>query len=449
MKQQRSLPSVALVGRMNVGKSTLFNRLSSDVKALTLDFEGVTRDIVHDTVSWQDTTFELIDTGGLTFDKKTHKDKTEVEKSIEYGVAKAATQAIDDAAVVVLVIDGTVGITQLDRRISDMLHEKKKKVIVAVNKADRSEAHESYHEASGLGHMSYMLISAQHGIGIGELLEAIVTALPKTAISTAVEPDFKVLILGRPNVGKSSLMNALLEHERSIVADVPGTTREPITESIMFYKQAIALTDTPGIRRRKAIEGDLETMMTKSAFDALRQSHIVLLIVDGQEGELVNQDLKLAFYAFERQAKALIILINKVDAITDEQKIFLKNSLDSYEHLIRKIPVLQISAKTGKNIGKILPLIETIWKRSHTEIDTHALHELIISKTHRRPMVATGKHIQVQNIRQIKTAPITLSLKVNYPALMSESHKTFIENLVRETTDLIGVPIRIIIEGAT
>jgi len=435
----RKIPLIALVGRMNVGKSTLFNRLSSSVKALTLDYAGVTRDVLHDVVEWQGKTFELVDTGGLTFDK--------TGLPIETAVAQQAMAIIDKADVVVLVVDGTVGIVPVDRRISDILHRKNKKVIVAVNKADRSEVAEYAHEAARLGHSAWVLVSAQHGTGIAELLELMIKELPPIEKTEPPEPDIKVLLLGRPNVGKSSLMNALLNYERAIVADVPGTTREPLTESVMFYKQSISLTDTAGVRRKKAVKDELETMMTQSTFQALRRSHIVLLLIDATQGALAKQDLRLAFYAFETQAKALIILVNKVDIATKEQLALLKQHFDAYPHLIAKIPVLFISCVTGKDIGKVLPLIEAVRRRYNQEFDAAELMQLFSEHLSRRPLVYAGKRFQMRGVRQIKRAPITIALRVNYPEWFGPSQCAFLENIMRENYDLKGVPIRFKVEG--
>ncbi len=435
----RKTPLVALVGRMNVGKSTLFNRLSSSVKALTLDYAGVTRDVLHDTVEWMDRTFDLVDTGGLTFDT--------TGAPLGAAVTRQAMAIIDKADVVVLVVDGTVGVIPIDRRISDMLHRKKKKVIIAVNKADRTDAAECAHEASQLGHSAWVLVSAQHGTGIAELLELMVHELPRKIETEPMEPDVKVLLLGRPNVGKSSLMNALLTYERAIVADVPGTTREPLTELVMFYKQSIALIDTAGVRRQRAVTGKLETMMTQSTFQALRRSHIVLLLIDATQGELVKQDLRLAFYAFEAQAKALIVLVNKVDIATEEELALLKQHFDAYPHLIAKIPVLFISCVTGKNIGKVLPLVEVVRRRYHHEFDSAELARLFSDQLSRRPLMYAGKRLQIYHVRQIKRAPITIALRVNYPDWFGPSQCAFLENIMRDNYDLKGVPVRFKVDG--
>lgn len=430
-------PVVAIVGRMNVGKSTLFNRLSSEVKSLTLDYAGVTRDIVRDTVSWQGHTFELVDTGGISLRK--------ISDEIQEKVREQALSIVEKADVVLLVIDGSVGVVTEERELSQYLHKLGKKTILVVNKADIKEAREHIHEAYSLGHKPIIELSASHGTNIGDLLDALVEALPRA--STAVKPEaaFRVMLLGRPNVGKSSLMNAILKEERSIVSNVPGTTREPITESISFYKEHLALTDTPGIRRKRAIKSELETLMIQSAFASLKQTDIVLILIDATEGTLADQDLKLAFYAFAEQFKSMIIVINKVDIVTAEQTESLERSLDYYKHLVNKVPVLRVSCKTGKNIGRILPTIQEVWQCANTRWSESELMTLFMTALRDRPLVHAKQLLRLYRAHQLKAAPITIVLEVNEPVWFEEAQLAFFENLMRKDKDLLGAPIRFVL----
>lgn len=234
-KKQR----VVIVGRMNVGKSTLFNRLSTRVKSLTLDVAGVTRDFVRDIVNWQGRDFELVDSGGLSIGKP--------ENELMQKVHEVGMQLIDSAEVVIFVVDGSVGPQPEEFEIARMLHRKKKKVVLAINKADKKEFQDHRYEFDRLGFEDVIAISAEHGIGLNDLLDAVVAALPTPKVLQEEEPAFKVVFIGRPNVGKSSLLNALLKEERAIVSPVPGTTREPVAEKVSFYQEDILLVDTPGV----------------------------------------------------------------------------------------------------------------------------------------------------------------------------------------------------------
>lgn len=428
-------PIVAIVGRMNVGKSTLFNRLSTSVKSLTLDYAGVTRDIMRDTIQWNERTFELVDTGGIS-----------IKKAKDIITEKVRQQALDIVAkadIILLVIDGSVGLTKEDDEVATYIRKQNKQVILVVNKSDKKSAKDHGQEAYGLGFKNLVFLSAEHGKGISELLELIIDFLPAKE-KKEEDTSYRVMLLGRPNVGKSSLMNALLNYERSIVADVPGTTREAITESIKFYKEHIAITDTPGIRRKKTIKTELEGMMVHSAFDALKESHIILLLLDATEGGFVDQDLKLAFYAFSEQNKSLIILINKWDLATEEHKKAIESNFDLYEHLIRKVPVLKISCKDGKNIGQILPLINKVWEDTNYEWKPGELNALFLPELVKRPLMHTGYQLKVYKAYQVKKAPITICLEVNHPEWFGPSELGFFENLTRKAYQLQGVPIKFI-----
>lgn len=430
------LPLVAVVGRMNVGKSTLFNRLSKSVKSITSDYAGVTRDVLKDVVSWQGRSFELVDTGGISFRKS--------EDPLLEKVREKALKTLEQADVVAFVCDGVVGVMSEDREIAKELHKKGKKVIMVVNKVDNRETMQHEHEFAQLGFGEAVTISAEHGIGIAELLEAVLHNLPAHGGKPADEAGYKVMLLGRPNVGKSSLMNALTHQERSIVSDIPGTTREAISERIAFYQEQIELVDTPGIRRKRAVEEGLETLMVHSALQAVKNTDIVLLMIDASEGTLVDQELKLGFYAFSDLYKALILLVNKDDLETDETRKGLDTELDIYKHLINKIPVMHISCKTGKNVGKVLPLINKVWDRYKTKISDEELSHLFISNMQKKPLMHNGERLHIHRAYQIGSAPMKIVIEVNQPDWFGESQLKFLENLLRAKYDLIGVPVKFV-----
>jgi len=431
-----NLPTVVIIGRTNVGKSTLFNRLSVDVKSLTLNQEGVTRDFLKDTVCWQDRCFELIDTGGVSLRKTTD---LLLQKSREHILF-----LIDKATIILFICDGTIGLLPEDREIAKLLHKLGKPILLLINKSDVKITQEHVHEFAQLGFGPLISISAEHGRGIGDVLEQVVALLPIIKLVT-VEPSYRVVILGKPNVGKSSLINLLLKKERAMVAEVPGTTREALIEQIRFYQEDIQIADTPGIRRKRVITEKLEDLMVQSAFRAVRQADIVLLMLDATEGRISDQELKLAFYVFEKQHKALIILLNKQD-ITDtfaqEQLAF---NLEEYQYLMNKVMQLNISCKTEKNISKILPLVKKVWQRYSQRFSDEELTKVCKEALEKKPLYRQQRLLIVRNAKQISTAPITIVLWVNEPKWFGSSQLGFFDNILRRSFDLKGVPIEFVV----
>jgi GTPase len=435
-----NIPRVVIVGRTNVGKSTLFNRLSVDVKSLTLDYEGVTRDFIKDTVCWKDRCFELIDTGGISI----HRMHDELMEEAQ----QRARSVLEKADLVVFVCDGTIGVINEDHAIATMLHKIGKPVLLAVNKIDTKLAQEQLYEFAKLGFKVILPISAQHGTGIGDLLDTIDTLLPREIKKQEeIEPLCKVVILGKPNVGKSSLLNLLLKEERAIVAAIPGTTREAITEQIKFFKEDIQITDTPGIRKKRSVTENLESMMVKSSLRAIDKAHIVLLMVDGSEATIADQELKLAFYTFEEHYKALILLVNKQDLVDERIQEEFKFQTSVYDYFLKKIARLDISCKTGKNVGKIIPLVNEVWKRYSQWLPEDDLTLFFRQALEKKPLYHSQNLLQVYKVGQVKTAPITLSMKVNVPGWFGPSQLKYFENLLREKFDLKGVPLKFVLRS--
>ena len=342
------------------------------------------------------------------------------------------------------VCDGKIGLLPEDREINTFLQKAKKDTIVVVNKIDAESTQHHVYEFQSLGTDDVIPVSAQHGTGSGELLERIVQRLEKKHKDFVPEkPKFNVVLLGKPNVGKSSLMNALLEQERSIVAEIPGTTREPITEQLRFYQETILLTDTAGIRRKRGVTETLETMMVKTSFKAVGRADIVLLMIDGAEGQLSDQELKLAFYAFENH-KALIILINKDDVMTEHNHSELERECDKYDYFMRKVPQLFISCKTGKNLGKILPLVTKVWERYKQKFSDQDLTELFKNALTKTPLYHKTSQLLLRRAKQITSAPPMFVLIVNEPIWFGQSQLAFFENIMRKKYDLVGVPVKFI-----
>lgn len=437
----KKLNRVILIGRTNVGKSALFNRLSSTVKSLIFDEAGVTRDYIKDTVTWKDTTFELIDSAGLSF-----------KKSADPLLEKVRLQALDllqTASVIVFVVDGAAGLLPEDHEIAKAAHKSGKSVILAINKIDTKLAQEQLYEFDRLGFKNTEAVAALHGIGVPELLDKIVVELAQApSVVLPQKPQFKVALLGKPNVGKSSLMNALLQQERSLVTDIPGTTREAISERIAFFKEDIELIDTPGIRRKRSVEEELEGLMVKSALRAVREADIILLLIDASAGAFSDQELKLAYYSFENQKKALVIIYNKQDLTDAESKERLAFSLEEHEHLFKKLVSINISAKTGKNVGTILPTVHEVWERYNKQFSNDELTLLFKQALIRTPLYKSGSPIWFSNAEQIKTAPITIVVYIDNPKWFDPSQQGFFENVLRSHSDLRGVPIHFIARKA-
>jgi GTPase len=436
MKQK---PQVMIIGRVNVGKSTLFNRLSKRVKSITLDYEGVTRDFMREEVGWKEVLFDLIDTGGIHLKKS--------QDSLFEAIRKQVIELVYKADVILFMVDGTVGVLPEDRELATFVFKLNKPVVLVVNKIDSKQAQEHLYEFERLGFKNVVPLSAEHGKGISELLDSIAALLPAQVSHKPEEkPAYRVMMLGKPNVGKSSLMNALLQEERSIVSEVPGTTREAISEQITFYKEAIKITDVPGVRRKRAVTDELETLMVKSAFAALRKSDIVLLLIDGSSYTLVDQELKLAFYVFQEEYKALILLINKSDIMMEESEAGLKQSMEMYEHLLKKIPVLKISCKTGKNVGRIMPLVQKVWEKASRRFDDADLLRLFIEAAKKKPLYRNKLPLLVYRVRQVRTAPITIEMVVNESNWFGPAQISFFENILRSEYDMVGVPVKFIVK---
>jgi GTP-binding protein len=434
------IPKVVIVGRMNVGKSTLFNRLSVDVKSIAFDYAGVTRDIITDEVTWGGKTFELIDTGGISLRKT---DDEILEK-----VRLKALEMVHNSDVVLFVVDATTGVLPEDRELSKMLHKTGKPVIVIANKAEGKAGKEHQYEFERLGYKNLFFVSAQHGLGIGDILDTLVQVLPeKKIIKEEFEPTCRVVLLGKPNVGKSSLMNLLLKKERSIVADVPGTTREAISERITFYQEDMLITDTPGVRRKRSIDEPLESLMVKSTLHAVKDTDIVLLLIDASQGTIADQELKLAFYAFNEQYKSVILLYNKTDLVEGYAQEQLSRDMQFYEHFLKKVVTLNISCKTGKNVGRILPLVKQVWQRYTMTIPKHELIRVLKEALLRTPLFHKTQRLDVHWARQLSSAPMTILLMVNEPQWFGESQLAFFENVLRKNYDLKGVPVRFVVRG--
>ena len=429
-----TLPRVVIVGRTNVGKSTLFNRLSVNAKSMTFDFHGVTRDFIKDEVEWKNRRFELIDTGGISLRKS--------QDSIQEQVRQRAVQMMEKADVLLFVCDGIVGVTSEDQEIAKTIRKANKKIIMVVNKADNTATQEHEHEFHQLGFKPVLFMSAIHGTAISDLLDTLCDMLPLIAENNDEEKTGpKIVILGKPNVGKSSLMNLLVQEERAIVSPVAGTTREAFSEKISFYHQDLELTDTPGVRRKRSIDEKLETMMVKSAFRAVEDADVVMLLIDASSRAIADQELKLAFYVFEHY-KSLVILFNKEDLSDEDIKKDMDFSLSVYNYFLKKVPQLYISAKTGKNIGRVLPLVKQVYERANQQFSDDEITLLFKEAIKHKPLYHNSMVINMKRVRQIATNPLTIVIITETPDWFGPTQLGFFDNVLRSKYDLQGVPIK-------
>src|SRR5579872_1500277 len=271
--------------------------------------------------------------------------------------------------------------------------------------------------------------------------------LPQPLLVEVEEPAYKVMLLGKPNVGKSSLMNLLLEKERAIVSPEAGTTREALAERVTFYQEDIQISDTPGVRRMRSVTEPLEGMMVQKTMQALKGSDIVLLLIDASAQAVVDQELKLAFYAFDSQYKALIILFNKSDLIDESTKARFDHALSAYDFFLKKIITLNISCKTGKNVGKILPAVKELWDRYSRQFNQNELTQLFKEASVRRPLYHNKNLLMFHSAHQVSSAPVTIVMHVNQPTWFGESQLAYYEKVLRQEYDLRGTPIKFIVRS--
>lgn len=425
---------IMIVGRTNVGKSTLFNRIADNIKAITLDEEGVTRDCVSDTVDWNGINFELIDTGGISV--------VESKDEILRQVQRKVLSLMDEALGMIFVCDYQVGVTDEDKQIARVLLKKGKPVFLAINKADTLDADMYIYEFNKLGIKKMFPVSAHHARGVGDLLDAVTDLIKEHKKDQPEEekPSFRATIIGKPNAGKSSLMNLLVKQDFSIVSSVEGTTREAVRSTVGFNKDAFELIDTAGMRRQSGVESNIEKLMVKNSLSAVRNAHLVVLMINVEEPYLTSQDLKLSEYVFKEGA-SLVILFNKVDLLNAETREELDRSLDEYKFILKKIETMNISCKDSKNIGRVLPLVYKVWQRSLLRMSEDYLTGLFLDELNKRPIYKNGIRMTLFKARQVGASPIRIELIVKHKNLCTESHLAFFENILRKAKDLKSVPI--------
>lgn len=429
------IPVVAIVGRPNVGKSTLFNRLAGSRIAIIEDKPGVTRDRIYSTCEWNGRKFTIIDTGGF------EPNSTDILLS---KIREQANIAIDTADVIIFVTDGRDGVTTADREIADILRKSKKDVIIACNKLDNINMHQMMYDFYELGFDSYIL-SAVNGIGTGDILDAVVEKLPAAEDEGYDESILKVAVIGRPNAGKSSLINKLLGEERVIVSDTPGTTRDAIDTPFEVEGKKYVFIDTAGIRRKNKVDESIEYYSVLRAFSAIDRSDICLMVIDASIG-LTEQDTKITGYADE-QGKGMLILMNKWDLVeknyktADEYTRFIKDKMK----FLHYAPILYISAKTGQRTDNILKIIDSIDAERSKRIKTGVLNDMLNNSLITSPLPpAKGKRLKIYYCTQVAIKPPTFVFFTNMPNDVHFSYYRFLENEIRRSFGFEGTPIKII-----
>lgn len=427
------LPTVALVGRPNVGKSTIFNRLVGKKIAIIEDTPGVTRDRIYGDVSYNDYKFHLIDTGGIDVTKDLFNDEIKIQAEI----------AIDQADTLVFVVDGKESLNQNDFVIRDMLKKSGKKVIVAVNKIDNEKRNDNIYEYYELGFDKVIPISGEHNVGIGELLEEITFNFP---VLTDYEYDndvTKFCIIGRPNVGKSSLINALLNEERAIVSNNAGTTRDAVDTEFTYNKKKYVAIDTAGIRKNGRIIESIEKYSVLRAMKAIERSDVCVVVINAEEG-IIEHDKHIAGYALE-SGKAMVLVVNKWDTVMN------KNDIKGFTKLMRAefqflsyVPIVFLSAKTKKRIHTLMPEIDKVYENSKREIKTSVLNDVIRDAVLlNQPPSYKGKRLKIYFVNQSGIMPPKFTFSVNNKGLVHFSYERYLDNKLRENFDFEGTPITI------
>ena len=307
---------------------------------------------------------------------------------------------------------------------------------------DKAQHSAEQYEFAGLGFDHVSFISALRGNGVKELLNTVTGLFPiDSSTETAPESKYRLVLLGKPNVGKSSLMNQLVGKERSIVSDIEGTTREAVSEQIELFKESFTLSDTAGVRRQRSVKGEIEPLMVKSSLRAVESSDIVLLLIDGSQARLVDQELKLAFWTFTQKYKALIILVNKDDLCDEITRASFDYEVSEYKFLLKKVPLLRISCESGKNIDKIMPKVEQIWARHSQTLSDDKMTLLIQDNMIHRPLFVQKHRLTMHRIEQIATAPMTFRVIIDNWRWWGDSQRGYLENVLRSNYDLEGVPL--------
>ena len=427
------IPYVAIVGRPNVGKSSLFNSLVGRQVSIVENIPGVTRDRVYADCDWCGNKFTLIDTGGL---------ELKSEDIMWQNIKEQVELAIGIAQCIIYVVDGKTGLTTDDEHIGSYLRKSKVPVVLAVNKIDNIEQDNSY-DFYTLGFGTPIAVSASQGKGLGELLDEVILRIKKTEDDFS-DPGLKIALVGKPNAGKSSIVNKLLKEDKLIVSDIAGTTRDAIDSKLTINNKEYTLIDTAGMRKKKQINVDLEKYSVSRSLLAIKRADAICVVVDGTEG-ITDQDVKIIGHVFN-EGKPFLIIINKWDLKVKETDTSKKIEDEIKEKIkfMTEIKTLFISAKTGQRVDKIIPLCEKLNKNANRRVKTGLLNEVIFDSTRiNEPPMKNGKKLKIFYSSQVATVPPTFVIKVNDPELVHFSYERYLENVLRKNFEFEGTPIKI------
>ena len=431
------IPTVALVGRPNVGKSTIFNKLVGKKISIIEDTPGVTRDRIYSDVVFKNYKFHLIDTGGIDVSKELFNKEIIVQAEI----------AINEADVIVFIIDGKEELNQNDFVIRDMLIKSGKKIIVAVNKMDNPKNMDNIYSYYELGFDNIIPVSGEHNIGLISLEEEIVKDFVEVGEENLIDDKIRFCVIGRPNVGKSSLVNALLNEEKAIVSDIAGTTRDAVDTPFRYDNKDYVIIDTAGIRKSGKIYENIEKYSVIRAMKAIERSNVCLLVINAHEG-IIEHDKHIASYALEA-GKPLVIVVNKWDTVDDQNNIREFTKLITAEFkFLSYVPIVFVSAKTKKRIHTIMPEVCKVYNNSIKEIKTSILNDVIRDAVMlNQPPSYKGKRLKIYFVSQTGIAPPKFTFNVNSKGLVHFSYKRYLENKIRESFDFEGTPIEIIFKN--
>ncbi|MBE0680310.1 MAG: ribosome biogenesis GTPase Der [Anaerolineales bacterium] len=449
-------PVVALVGRPNVGKSTLFNRLAGERLAIVDETPGTTRDRLFGEAEWNGRTFSIVDTGGID---PTHGGKTPLSVgSVDFiqDIRRQAQVAIQEADAVLFVNDGDIGVTEPDREVADILRRSQKKlpdgtfwppIFLVVNKCENRDRREQAAEFYELGLGEPFAISAIHGTSTGDLLDALVASFPEQ-IEEEADDSIKIALVGKPNAGKSSLLNKLVGEERVIVSPIAGTTRDSIDSKIEYEGLQITLIDTAGIRRRGKIEHGVEQYSVLRSFKSIERADVALLMIDATTG-ITSQDAHIAGFILD-EWKSCVVLVNKWDAIEKDGETMeaftarIRNDLNFMDY----VPILYISAKTGQRVDQVLPMALRVQEERLARLTTSTINQIIhkAQDAHPHPTHA-GRALKMFYGTQVRSDPPTFMIYVNEPTLMHFTYLRYLENQIRAEYGFLGTPIRIVTKG--
>ena len=424
-------PVVALVGRPNVGKSTIFNKMVGKKLSIIEDTPGVTRDRVYGTATYKDYSFHLIDTGGIELGNADFNNEIKVQASL----------AIDEADLVLFVVDGKDGLTSDDYLVRDMLKKISNKVIVVINKCDSKNIKETEYDFYELGFDTYIKVSGEQGDGFYDLYDAILNVLPKYEEDTD-DTKIRFSIIGRPNVGKSSLVNAILNEERVIVSDIAGTTRDAIDTEFNYNNEKYVVIDTAGMRKKGKVYENIEKYSLLRSLKAIDRSDVCVLVLNAEEG-IIEHDKHIAGYAIEA-GKALVIAVNKWDVIEDKDSMIKKWKDDILADFsfCDYAKIVFLSAKTKKRIHTLMPEVLSAFENSKKEIKTSVLNQVMTDLYQLNlPPTYKGKRLKIYYTTQVRTNPPTFNIQVNSKGLIHFSYERYIENKLREAFDFSGTPI--------